>query len=144
MDGNCIATGPKTELEICQDALDHIMRICRQSDMQTKRLRWIEVRARCALEGGTDWREYDYPKNRDRDRNRLRRKIAQLQAITSEMLALLREAHTDAVNDLDSHVEFSTDSAGEFTGDEDREIAADLQNFIERLAAMIEKAERVQ
>lgn len=44
------------------DALDHIARVCRGSRTQTRRIRWIEARARCALEGGRDWRELQLPK----------------------------------------------------------------------------------
>lgn len=43
------------------DALDHIARACRASRTQTRRIRWIEHRAKCALEGG-DWRDVDLPK----------------------------------------------------------------------------------
>lgn len=57
------------------DALDHIMRVARQSDTMTKRLKFIELRAKSALEGTDEWREYDYPKNRNRDRERLREKL---------------------------------------------------------------------
>jgi acyl-CoA hydrolase len=44
------------------DALDHIMRVANASRTQTRRLRWIAERARCALEGG-DWRELDLPRS---------------------------------------------------------------------------------
>lgn len=43
------------------DALDHIARVCRASRTQTRRIRWIEARARNAVEGGEDWRELDVP-----------------------------------------------------------------------------------
>lgn len=78
------------------------------------------------------------------DLERAAAEIGRLETLRDEMLDLLREAHTDAVNDFDRHVECSTDSSGEFTCDEDREIAAEMQGFIERLVAVIEKAERVQ
>ena len=51
-------------IEQFTDALDHIMRVCRNTDVQTKRLLWIEKRAQCAIEGSEEWREYDYPKVR--------------------------------------------------------------------------------
>lgn len=43
------------------DALDHIARTCRASNTQTRRIRWIEQRARCALTG-EDWRDAEVPK----------------------------------------------------------------------------------
>ena len=54
----------KEQVERYVDALDHIMRVCRNTDVQTKRLLWIEKRADCAINGSEDWREYDYPKVR--------------------------------------------------------------------------------
>ena len=44
------------------DALDHIMRTANTSRTQTRRLRWIAERARCAINGNDDWREIDLPK----------------------------------------------------------------------------------
>lgn len=49
-------------VETLVDALDHIARVCRGSRTQTRRIRWIEMRARCAIEGGQDWREAEIPK----------------------------------------------------------------------------------
>lgn len=50
-----------------RDALEHIMKICDQSSTRTKRIKWIEHRAKCALNGG-NWRNIAYPKNRSRTR----------------------------------------------------------------------------
>ena len=58
-----------------RDALDHIMRVAKASRTQTRRLRWIAERARCALEGGEDWREMDLPRNVETDLKRLRRRM---------------------------------------------------------------------
>lgn len=58
-----------------RDALDHIMRVAKASRTQTRRLRWIESRARCALEGGEDWRDIDLPKNVDTEYKRLKRTL---------------------------------------------------------------------
>ena len=38
-------------VELMRDALDHIERVARNSRTQSRRDRWIEVRARYALEG---------------------------------------------------------------------------------------------
>ena len=51
----------QTELAEYADALDHIARTARASRTKTRRLRWIEHRAMCALEGG-DWKEAEFPK----------------------------------------------------------------------------------
>lgn len=47
-----------TREDVLQDALDHIMRVARGSRTQTRRIRWIFERARCAL-FNEDWREVD-------------------------------------------------------------------------------------
>lgn len=69
------------------------------------------------------------------------KEIARLQGIVSELLALAKEARTDAVNELDSHVESTTNPDGEFMEDEGREIAEEMQGFIERLDTGINRAE---
>jgi hypothetical protein len=61
-----------------RDALDHIMRVCRQSRQQSRRIRWIYERARCGLNGTREWTHLDLPKNVDSDSKRLRRLQAQL------------------------------------------------------------------
>lgn len=46
------------------DALDHIERTCHGSRTQTRRIRWIALRARCAIDGrGDAWKEADVPVN---------------------------------------------------------------------------------
>ena len=52
----------KAYIEELVDAVDHIMRVAKASRTQTRRLRWIAERARCALDGSDDWREMDLPK----------------------------------------------------------------------------------
>jgi len=51
------------EIERMTDALDHIARVARASRTQTRRLRWIEARARCALDGTEDWKAIDLPRS---------------------------------------------------------------------------------
>lgn len=48
--------------EILIDALDHIIRTAQRSRTQTRRLRWIAERARCAIDGKEDWREINLPR----------------------------------------------------------------------------------
>lgn len=61
------------------DALDHIMRTARRSRTQSRRLRWIEARARCALEGGEDWKELDLPRFSESNQRYLQARIAELE-----------------------------------------------------------------
>lgn len=61
------------------DALDHIMRTARRSRTQSRRLRWIEARARCALEGGEDWKELDLPRFSESNQRYLKARIADLE-----------------------------------------------------------------
>lgn len=61
------------------DALDHIMRTARRSRTQSRRLRWIEARARCALEGGEDWKALDLPRFSESNQRYLQARIAELE-----------------------------------------------------------------
>lgn len=65
--------------EDMRDTLDHIIRVCRQSRMQSRRIRWIADRARCGLDGTTHWKCLDLPKKVDMDTKRLLRLRAQMQ-----------------------------------------------------------------
>ena len=66
-----------------RDALDHIARVARASRTQSRRDRWIAARAESALQGNSDWKDLDIPKNIDTDVKRLRRKLAAVQNGTS-------------------------------------------------------------
>lgn len=61
-----------------QDAMDHIWRIANMSHQMTKRTYWISARARSALDGDEKWREFDYPKNRKREREHLRANLRRM------------------------------------------------------------------
>ena len=73
------------------DSLDHIWRVARSSRTKSRRDRWIAERARCALEGGEDWKGIDLPKTADDDIKRLRRRIAALEQERDEPKARVRE-----------------------------------------------------
>lgn len=62
-----VCAEPQSIEDRYQDALNHIMKICDQSSTRTKRIKWIEHRAKCALNGG-NWREVAYPRNRSHTR----------------------------------------------------------------------------
>lgn len=69
-----------TAEEILRDALDHIMRVAREGMNPTRRLDWIEHRARVALRGEVWTRDHrDHPDNTRsdliRENQRLRAKL---------------------------------------------------------------------
>lgn len=70
-------------VEGLEDALDHIARICRGSRTSTKRLRWIEQRAECALSESDEWRHLDLP--------RVDPKVASLERVITAILPLAHE-----------------------------------------------------
>lgn len=53
----------REERERYTDALDHIMRTCHGSRTQTRRIRFIGLRAKCAIEGTDEWRVAQLPVN---------------------------------------------------------------------------------
>ena len=67
------------------DALDHILRVSRQSNTRTRRLKWIQMRAESALEGNEAWRDYDIPKNRTQARERLRERLRLAEKAVAEL-----------------------------------------------------------
>ncbi len=100
--------------EPLSDALDHIMRVCRNTDVQTKRLLWIEKRAECAINGSEDWREYDYPKVRKaaKENNGLRDRIKQLEAAIENALHSLHAQRTPSQKALEDALNPPTPKAG--------------------------------
>ncbi len=109
----------KQRIEQFTDALDHIMRVYRNTDVQTKRLLWIEKRAQCAIEGSEDWREYDYPKVRKaaKENGELRERIEQLEAAFGRLLMQLANNTKVAVKMFDEIIEAKQvlETAGEST-----------------------------
>ncbi len=67
--------GKSYDIEGMIDALDHIMRVSRQANTITTRLKMIELRAKSALEGTDEWKDYDYPTNRAGQRENLRKRF---------------------------------------------------------------------
>ena len=86
------------ELELSQqritelvDALDHIARVAKSSRTQSRRDRWICLRANCAISGSDEWETADLPKIIENSRGRELR----LRAENNELAATverLREA----------------------------------------------------
>lgn len=86
--------GNNYDIENLIDALDHIMRVSRQSHSMTKRLKFLELRAKSALEGTDEWRDYDYPRNRARAEESVRKRLR----ATETQLAYLRRCAEAAMN----------------------------------------------
>ena len=110
-DADCVLTWAADALGQATDALDHIMRVCRNTDVQTKRLLWIEKRAQCAIEGSDDWREYDYPKVRKaaKENHDLRERIEQLETA----LNWIGDAHIDDMTEIIDYARESAQTAGD-------------------------------
>ncbi|WP_198350327.1 hypothetical protein [Burkholderia ubonensis] len=72
-----------------RDALDHIARVARGSREQSRRQRWIELRALGALNGTEEWRTLPLPKNGETVRRRLMHTIDELRAENAELRALV-------------------------------------------------------
>lgn len=83
------------ELERYADALDHIMRVSRQANTMTNRLKWIDLRCKSALEETEEWRAYDYPRNRQQARDNLRRRYRDLR----DLFVKLYDAQGDKFED---------------------------------------------
>jgi hypothetical protein len=77
---------PSNDQEMMRDALDHIVRVCKQSTNQTRRTRWIQLRAECALglKPSSQWRNADLPKNGESEKAKLLRRIKELEAMLAE------------------------------------------------------------
>lgn len=62
------------------EAVDHIMRVASAGRTQTRRDRWIALRAKSVLEGTEEWREVDMPSmdGAGKELERLRRKCREL------------------------------------------------------------------
>ncbi len=73
------------------DALDHIMRVANGSRTSSRRDRWIAERARCAIEGGRDWRDLNIPKIDPRV-ERAEKQIAGVLAHVENYISAIREA----------------------------------------------------
>lgn len=75
----------KPRFKVLRNALDHIANVARGSRGQSRRNRWIELRALGALNGNDDWRTVDLPKNGEGVRRRLEHTIAERGALIQEL-----------------------------------------------------------
>ncbi|KVO82436.1 hypothetical protein WL21_08940 [Burkholderia ubonensis] len=72
-----------------RDALDHIARVARGSREQSRRQRWIELRALGALNGTEEWRTLPLPRNGDGVRRRLVHRISELDGEVERLNAII-------------------------------------------------------
>lgn len=73
------------EVAELRDALDHIARVARKSRSQTRRIRWIRLRAEGALKGTDEWRTVELPRDDETRRDRLRARVAELENQVAEL-----------------------------------------------------------
>ncbi|MBN3848684.1 hypothetical protein G3N58_17905 [Paraburkholderia sp. Ac-20342] len=73
------------EVAELRDALDHIARVARNSRQQTRRVRWIQLRAEGALNGTDEWRTVELPRNDDNRRAVLRERVDELESQVAEL-----------------------------------------------------------
>ncbi len=76
-------------IEQLVDALDHIKAVANNSRTQTRRLRWISERARCAVEGGEDWKNLVIPpsvENLVAEKIKLKDKVKELEAKIASLI----------------------------------------------------------
>ncbi|WBF05234.1 hypothetical protein [Burkholderia phage CSP3] len=71
----------KPRFKVLRNALEHIAKVARGSRSQSRRSRWIELRALGALNGSTEWRTVELPKNGESVRRRLEHTIAEREAL---------------------------------------------------------------
>ncbi len=93
--------------ELLRGALDHIAKTARASRSQTRRLRWIELRAETALRGEV-YRDQDIDRPKNAGPNtpeRLRQRLVQTKAEKHELLEALRVlVDADAAQALDNRM----------------------------------------
>lgn len=77
------------------DALDHIQRVCAGSRTQTRRIRWIAVRCKSAIDADEKWRDADVPKM-DPLVESLRDAVKMIYPVAKAELAALLEAYAPA------------------------------------------------
>ena len=96
------------EISELRDALEHIARTCKNSYQQTRRNRWIQNRAECAL-SGEDWRDFDAPKKRCSEIKKLKANNWRLRKELQEYFegygwesteAILNETKAESVNQI--------------------------------------------
>jgi hypothetical protein len=76
-----------------RDALDHIVRVANMSNTMSKRVYWIASRAESALNGDEKWRNFDYPRNRVREKESLRKRNNVLIGRLSQFEGVVRAAN---------------------------------------------------
>lgn len=76
------------------DALEHITHVCQGSRQRTRRIRWIELRADCALKNTEDWKTVDLPRH-EPEAAKLCGMIASVYDIVKREIEALKDVYTD-------------------------------------------------
>ena len=93
--------------EHMRDGLEHIIKVCRMARTQSRRTRWIESRARSAINGDDDWRHADIPKH-----------APDYKQQRDELLAALDLCKFDSLNMSLSDLEFIRNTVAKIKGGE--------------------------
>lgn len=82
---HCLLTGKDAGNADLKNALQHILKVCDASRTQTRRLRWIGLRADCAIRGTDEWRTEDLPKEAESQSKRERVLMARVRALEEQL-----------------------------------------------------------
>lgn len=93
MSGEEVTKGPGTQ-ELYRDALEHIVRVCEGSRQRTRRIRWIEQRAQCTLNGNDAWKTLDLPRHEPAVRH-LSELVASVYDIVKREIEALKDVYED-------------------------------------------------
>jgi len=81
------AAARRAEVEPLRQALEHIESTAKRSREQSRRIRWIALRARGGLDGSEEWRTVELPKGTEASKHRMRREAEEAHAQTAEVSA---------------------------------------------------------
>jgi hypothetical protein len=93
----------KPRFKVLRNALEHIAATARRSREQSRRLRWIELRALGALNGTDEWRTVDLPRSGEGVRRRLQHEIAERDALIQALQKALAYWMPKVFDDRSAH-----------------------------------------
>jgi hypothetical protein len=104
--GSCVNVAPVAlnDPNKLRAALQHIERTAQRSREQSRRLRWIELRARSALDGTDDWKVLKLPKNGEHVRRKLQYRIDELQSAVAAPQQPTQSAEQDGRALMDEQI----------------------------------------
>jgi hypothetical protein len=112
-----------TEAELAMlDALSHIARVCAGSRQSTRRIRWIEQRAKSAIAGDDEWKAIDLPRH-EPGIERLETMVGSIYQYAKRELEGLIENYTDEGGMiLDENIQRDVDMLRRFVADAIRNV----------------------